>query len=93
MSRIHETLSPESFGGNTFHMKRDGARLSHQLSAVKALMLDGQWRSLSQISVHTGSPQTSVSARLRDLRKHEFGGLTVERRHVANGLYEYRVLR
>ena len=93
MSRLSEALNPTAFGGQTYLPKRDGARLSHQLSAVKTLMLDGQWRSLSQISVHTGSPQTSVSARLRDLRKREFGGLAVERRHVSSGLYEYRVLR
>jgi hypothetical protein len=62
-----------------------------QLTKVRDLMLDGQWRSLIEIAAATGSPQASVSARLRDLRKAKFGGYTVERRLLSPGLYEYRV--
>jgi len=62
-----------------------------QLAKVRSLMLDGQWRSLIEIAAATESPQASVSARLRDLRKAKFGGYTVERRVLARGLFEYRV--
>jgi len=79
------------FDGSTYSRERDGSRLTRQAERVKALMADGQWRTLAQISEATGDPQASVSARLRDLRKRRNGGHTVERRHLGDGLYEYRV--
>jgi hypothetical protein len=71
----------------------DQRRLSRQLAAVQAYMADGSWRSLTDISRAVGAPEASVSARLRDLRKPKHGGFTVERRHVLNGLFHYRVTR
>lgn len=80
------------FSGSTYSPALDGARLAKQLDRVRDLMCDGQWRTLAAIESATGSPQASVSARLRDLRKPRFGGLTVERRRVASGgLWEYRI--
>ncbi len=70
----------------------DGARLASQLDRVKALMLDSRWRTLGAIRAAVGGTEQSVSARLRDLRKPRFGAFTVERRRVAEGLFEYRVL-
>jgi hypothetical protein len=55
-------------------------------------MLDGKWRTLKDIEVATKSPQSSISARLRDLRKPKFGSFIVERKRVKGGLYAYRVL-
>lgn len=81
------------FDGDTYKRSRDKDRLTHQLLAVKRLMADANWRSLSLISHITGHPESSVSARLRDLRKEKFGGYLVERRHVADGLWEYRVMQ
>jgi hypothetical protein len=81
------------FDGTTFNQQRDGGRLTEQFWRVRDLMMDGAWRTLAQIQTHTGDPLQSVSARLRDLRKERFGSYTVERRYVANGLYEYRVAR
>jgi hypothetical protein len=40
----------------------------------------------------TGDPEASVSAQLRHLRKPRFGGHTVERRYMSNGLYEYKLI-
>jgi hypothetical protein len=81
------------FGGETFDEAKDGHRLRRQLDAVRTVMSDGEWRTLSRISAATGLgyPEASVSARLRQLR-HE--GLTVERRRVATtaGTWEYRVV-
>jgi predicted transcriptional regulator len=81
------------FGGTTFNEKIDGKRLSTQLQAVKTLMVDGLWRSLKQISREVGAPESSISARLRDLRKPRFGGYVVDRNRVSEngGTYIYRV--
>lgn len=80
------------FDGDTYDHNRDGDRLSRQLDAVRSLMLDGQWRTLGEITANVGAPQASVSARLRDLRKPKFGGFTVEREYVGDGLFKYRVV-
>jgi hypothetical protein len=79
------------FDGQTFEQARDGARLSGQLTAVRAIMADGIWRSLPELRARTGYPEASISARLRDLRKPRFGGHTVERRRGGPGLFEYRL--
>lgn len=81
------------FDGATYERERDGDRLGAQMKAVRDLMLsgDGAWRTLPHIAAWVGYPEASVSARLRDLRKTKFGAYNVERRYVANGLWEYRV--
>ena len=66
----------------------DRERLGRQEAAVLALMRDGAWRSLRQISEATGAPEASASARLRDLRRD---GWTVERDNRGGGLWAYRV--
>ena len=83
------------FDGATIDPAKDNARLGDQLVRVRQLVCDGQWRTLYEISFETGYPEQSVSARLRDLRKHKFGKWTVERRRRAtatHGTYEYRVV-
>jgi hypothetical protein len=85
------TLPEQTFDGATFNQARDGKRLTAQFAKVRDLMLDGEWRTLQQIAALTDSPMQSVSARLRDLRKERFGGYTVRRRNISNGLYEYQV--
>lgn len=66
-------------------------RLGKQLDDVRALMLDGAWRTLEQIHNATGHPVASVSAQLRHLRKPRFGSYVVNKRHVGHGLWEYQV--
>lgn len=80
------------FGGDTYNPEKDGQRLATQLYQVKKLMADGQWRSLFDISHAVNAPESSVSARLRDLRKTKFGGHTVERKRIHGGTYLYRVI-
>jgi hypothetical protein len=79
------------FDGSTYTHDRDGKRLGQQYLRVFGVMKDGQWRSLSDIRRVTKDPESSVSARLRDMRKERFGSLQVERRYVADGLYEYKL--
>lgn len=82
-----------TFDGATFSQKRDGARLQRQLADVLKIMLDGQPHTLAEIARKTGHPESSVSARIRDLRKPKFGGYTVRREHVVNGLWSYRIAK
>jgi hypothetical protein len=81
-----------NFDGKTYKRGRDHERLAGQLSRVRILMADGRWRTLAGISAVVGDPESSVSARLRDLRKKKLGGHIVERRYVTNGPWEYRLL-
>jgi hypothetical protein len=78
--------------GETFDRDRDLFRLNDQMRDVYHLMMDGQWRPLFAIAAHTGHPEASVSARLRDLRKVKYGGFTVERKYIANGVFHYRLV-
>jgi putative component of toxin-antitoxin plasmid stabilization module len=86
-------VKPARFDGATFDPDRDGARLTRELDRVRAFMADGSWRTLKEIADATGAPEASVSARLRDLRKPRFGSWTVDREHVADGVWRYRVRR
>ena len=71
----------------------DSERLERQMDRIRSLMLDGQWRSLAEITEQTGIPEASASSDLRHLRKDRFGAHLVEkRRRVPKcGLWEYRV--
>ena len=79
----------------TFTEAQDGKRIARQREMVLKVMLPGDWRTLSQIEMLTGYPQASISARLRDFRKKEYGGYIVERERVpeAHGLWRYRVTK
>ena len=79
------------FGGQTFDHAQDGRRLGRQLRTVIGLMQDGEWRTLSEISRATAYPEASVSARLRDVRKHSVPAWTMESRRRQRGLWEYRI--
>ncbi len=79
------------FDGETYDESRDGLRLHRQLQTVFDAIKDGRWRTLHAIAEQTGEPEASVSARLRDLRKPKWGGHVVERRYIAQGLWEYRL--
>lgn len=77
--------------GATFDRERDGVRLNAQHKRVFGVVRDGTWHTLEEIAKRTGDPEASVSARLRDFRKPKFGGLEVERRYLADGLWMYRL--
>lgn len=79
------------FGGDTYDEERDFERLDSQFDRVFELMRGGKRFTLQEIAQATDSPQSSVSARLRDMRKPEFGGHTVNRFYAGNGLYEYQL--
>lgn len=84
-------VSPPQFDGATYEPARDRSRLFIQLERVYTALAMGEWMTLAQLAAATGDPEASVSARMRDLRKPQFGGHTVERRYVRRGLWEYRL--
>ena len=87
--------SSQTFDGTTFKPQFDLNRLTRQIDKVKTLMMDGKWRTLSEIGDETCYPEASISARLRDLRKERFGGYSVEHRRCVNqmrGIWEYRMV-
>ncbi len=81
------------YGGATFDPALDEERLNEQTIRIYRLMNDSLWRTLAEISAETGDPEASVSARLRDLRKPDFGAFVVNRRRrtPSSGLWEYRL--
>jgi len=85
------------FGGATAQSE-DVVRLQTQLYCVYAIMHDGGWRTIWQIvwilkqKFGLDVMQTSVSARLRDLRKPKFGSHDVQRDNVGAGEWRYRLL-
>lgn len=80
-----------AFDGSTYNADRDYERLTGQLGKVFDLMRDGKWRTLSEIHGVVGGSEAAVSARLRDFRKPKYGAHLIEREHIADGLYKYRV--
>ena len=85
-----------SFGGTTYDADLDFERLKTQLEKVRWLLTHpkGEWWTLSKLKARVGAgSEASISARIRDLRKKEFGGYRVEhRRRGVGGLWEYRVM-
>ncbi len=78
--------------GKTFDRKKDGKRLEGQYKKVLALMSDGKWRTLREISDGIGGgSEAGVSARLRDLRKPEFGSFKVSKARIGAGLWKYKL--
>lgn len=80
------------FNGADYKPERDNQRLGKQLDRVVWAMKDEHWHTLAAVARMTGDPEASVSAQLRHLRKPRFGGHTVERRYMSNGLYEYKLI-
>ena len=67
--------------------------LGRQTRRVYNLMKDQQWRTISQMASLTDCPETTASARLRDLRKEECGGHIVERKRASGvSRYKYRLI-
>jgi hypothetical protein len=80
------------FDGSTFVPSRDEVRLTGQVGRVWDCMIDGRWRTLRELAYCADGTESSVSARLRDLRKERFGSHVVERQYIQNGLFKYRLI-
>lgn len=88
------------FDGRTYLPERDGKRLKSQLEAVRHVMSDGRWRTYADIHRELSllgirATETSISARMRDLRKPKFGAYEVQSQCIDrdSGLWAYRMGR
>jgi len=86
-----EPVVPLDFDGVDYQPKRDRKRLTGQIQRIYDLIKDGQYRTLDQIAYDAECPHASASAQLRNLRKPRFGGYVIDRKHMGNGLYTYRL--
>lgn len=71
-----------------WHQPPERERLAKLLGRVLDVMRDGRFRTFAEIQAVTGGTETSISARLRELRAN---GFTVEKRERSRGLWEYRL--
>lgn len=78
--------------GTTYDPTLDKIRLNTQLRRVFEVMRHGGWWSLPKIAELTGDPESSISARIRDLRKPKFGGYQVEHMRQTSGTWIYRLV-
>lgn len=85
----------DAFDGKTYDPTDDYDRLKTCLEKVKHLMTKpyGQWWTLAELSRKTGSSESGISARIRDLRKEKNGSHQVESVRENGGLWKYRVCR
>lgn len=79
------------FNGSDYDHTRDAPRLTEQIQRVFTVLSDRNWHALSHIAMLTGDPEASISAQIRHLRKARFGGWEIEKKHMGNGLYLYRL--
>ena len=75
----------------------DEARLTGLRKAIYELMGDGKYRTHGEMKAAIGhGSENGISAKLRDLRKKEFGSHTVIKRRRGNpndGCWEYKLIR
>ena len=65
-----------------------------QLILVRQIMADGRPHTLAELASRTRCPEQSVSARVRDLRKPEYGAHTVLRTFSGiQGVFHYTLVR
>lgn len=92
---LEKKIDESGFKGAGYYRPFDHERLKGQMLRIYQLMIDKQWRTLSEISDATGDPEASISAQLRGFRRPSFGSNTVNRRRRGepkNGLWEYQLI-
>ena len=80
------------FDGVTYDPVRDGPRLRRQMDRVLETLAGGEWWTLRDLARVANGSEAAVSARLRDLRKPQFGGHQVDRRYRGGGVWQYRLV-
>lgn len=95
MDGNNPNIHTKIFDGSDYVPELDNERLGKQMKRVFLAMMDGRWRTLSEVEKITGDPQASISAQLRHMRKPKFGSHTIEKRtrgERQRGLFEYRLI-
>jgi hypothetical protein len=81
------------FGGDQYH-DEDEQKLRRNTDAIRELLVGhpGQWFSVAEIRRACKlSPDTEVTARLRDLRKPRWGAWAIDCERQRDGVYRYRL--
>jgi hypothetical protein len=92
MGRLSAALVGDNlFDGSTYDAARDQVRLSGQLQNVQQVLSDHRWHTLSEIAQRIGGSEAGISARIRDLRKERWGSHKIDRQHISQGLWKYRL--
>ena len=81
-----------AFDGITYDPDKDHTRLKGQLWKVFELLSDGKWHTLAEMKDYAGGSESGCSARLRDLRKPQYGAKEIQRERVAGGLWKYKMV-
>lgn len=77
-----------------YDLLADAVRHDRQRQAVMRFMSDGKWRTYVEIGEALKIQPQSAGARMRDLRKEQYGAHHVPRRHrpgAPRGTFEYRI--
>ena len=81
------------FDGETYDKNRDQVRLSRQIDKVQQFLEGNDYVTLDEISAATDIKNiSSISARIRDLRKDRHGNRVVDRKYISDGLYSYKLM-
>ena len=93
MGKLSEAILGDQpyFDGSDYNENRDRRRLSAVLRQVLAIMQDGQWHNITELAQATGASEAGISARIRDLRKSRYGSNNIEKKHIIDGFWEYRL--
>jgi len=63
-----------------------------QLQQVKAIMLSKEWVTLYDMAKLIGASDAGISARVRDLKKPQYGRHIIVKRKKSANTYEYRLI-
>jgi len=93
---VEEKMAAPAGNARQYSLLDTGNNVRHgaQREQIRMVMVDGAWRSLPDIATAINASDASIpsiSARLRDLRKPEFGSYTVDKRQPRKGYFEYCV--
>jgi hypothetical protein len=91
LERTRRMSAQPDFDGKTYVRALDHSRLTGQKGVVFEVLSNGAWWTLAELEGETGFPQASISARIRDLRKPEFGGYNVPGRRRTTATWEYKL--
>lgn len=83
-------MIPQPYAGSTLD-QADLPRIEFLVERVRKQLLRGEWLTLAYLSAVCKGSEASVSARIRDLRKEQWGGYFVEKKRLESGIWLYRI--
>lgn len=93
LERVMNEVEPPTNVKSDNHMTEDDKkRIANLRAAVYEVVKDGRPRTFEQIADAIGAGKNSIpsiSARLRDFRKPEYGGYVIDKKQIRPGLFAY----